>query len=218
MVKSYDEIMELVGRTAEITNANSESTAVILTELKAQKSLLSGLSNTVEGIDKKTTAMGTEIEQLKMNEEITTTQQETIIELAKKRVLEIIGNEALEVQKYFRIFVQRLYRDTRLNAGLGSKVARTKKCDYQRCIDYIESWIPSCGCAALRTKADANAKARREARELGYINTKKANIKETVDSAITVSKINPIISTRDISISTDKISALNNLEKAQLWG
>ena len=212
MVKSYDEIMELVGRTAEITSANTENTAVILTELKAQKSLLSGLSNTVDGIDRKTTAMGAEIEQLKMNEEITTTQQETIIELAKKRVLEIIGNEALEIQKYFRIFVQRLYRDTRLNAGLGSKVARTKKCDYQRCIDYIESWTPSCGCAALRTKADANAKARREARELGYINTKKNNIKEIVDPAITVTKINPI------SINTDKISAPNNLEKVELWG
>lgn len=105
-----------------------------------------------------------------------------------------------------------------MNAGLGSKVARTKKCDYQRCIDYIESWIPSCGCAALRTKADANAKARREARELGYINTKKNNIKETVDPAITVSKVNTITKINPISTNTDKISAPNNLEKVELWG
>ena len=45
----------------------------------------------------------------------------------------------------------------------------TKKRDYQRVIDYIEAWIPSCGCAALRSKADANAKARAEAKALGYI-------------------------------------------------
>lgn len=53
-------------------------------------------------------------------------------------------------------------------AGLGSKIARTKKGDFQRCIDYIESWIPSCGCAELRNKADKKAEARRKARELGY--------------------------------------------------
>lgn len=76
----------------------------------------------------------------------------------------------MEVQKYLRIFIQRLYKETRQSAGLGSKVARTKKSDYQRCVDYIEAWIPSCGCASLRAKADANAKARLEARKLGYAN------------------------------------------------
>ena len=91
-------------------------------------------------------------------------------ELARKRVLEIIGDDPLEAQKYLRIFIQRLYKETRQSAGLGSKVARTTKCDYQRCIDYIEAWIPSCGCASLRAKADANAKARLEARKLGYTN------------------------------------------------
>lgn len=168
MGKSYEEIMELVGKTAEIATANTESTAVVLAKLQAQEQLLSGLSNAVTGIDTRIGELGDDIEQLKMNEEITTTQQENINELARKRVLEIIGDEPLEIQKYLRIFIQRLYKETRQNAGLGSKVARTKKCDYQRCVDYIEAWIPSCGCASLRAKADANAKARLEARKLGY--------------------------------------------------
>lgn len=112
--------------------------------------------------------MKEDIIQLKENEEITTTQQEMIIELARKRVIIIIGDDPLEIKKYFKIFIQRLYKDTRQNAGLGSKIARTKKCDYQRCVDYIEAWLPSCGCAELRAKADANAKARLEARKLGY--------------------------------------------------
>ena len=113
--------------------------------------------------------MKDDIAQLKMNEEITTTQQETIISLAKRRVLEIIGNNPLEIQKYMRIFIQKLYADARREAGLGSKIARTKKRDYQRVLDYIEGWNPKCGCAALRSKADANAKARLEAKALGYI-------------------------------------------------
>lgn len=168
MERTYEEIMELVGKTAEIATANTESTAVILTKLHAQEQLLNGLSKTVTGIDTRIGELGDDIEQLKMNEEITITQQENINELARKRVLEIIGDDPLEVQKYLRIFIQKLYKETRQNAGLGSKVARTKKCDYQRCVDYIEAWIPSCGCASLRAKADANAKARLEARKLGY--------------------------------------------------
>jgi hypothetical protein len=169
MERTYEEIMELVGKTAEIATTNTENTAIVLAELQAQKRLLGGLSNTVKTMDEKMSTISDDIEQLKMNEEITTTQQETIIELARKRVLEIIGDDPLEVKKYFKIFIQRLYKDTRQNAGLGSKIARTKKCDYQRCIDYIEAWIPSCGCASLRAKADANAKARLEAKKLGYV-------------------------------------------------
>ena len=46
--------------------------------------------------------LGDDIEQLKMNEEITTTQQENINELTRKRVLEIIGDEPLEIQKYLK--------------------------------------------------------------------------------------------------------------------
>ena len=83
-------------------------------------------------------------------------------------MIDILGNDELEHKKYFRTFIQRLYTDCRKYAGLGSKIARTKKGDYQRCIDYIEAWNPSCGCVALREKADKNAKARLKARELGY--------------------------------------------------
>ena len=149
------QLMNITGQTAMNLNNMSKQLGVVA-------SAVNSLTDDVSTIKD-------DIFQLKMNEEITTTQQETIIELARKRVLEIIGDDPLEVKKYFKIFIQRLYKETRQNAGLGSKIARTKKCDYQRCIDYIEAWIPSCGCAELRAKADANAKARLEAKKLGYI-------------------------------------------------
>ena len=169
MAKNYNEIMELIGKTVEITKDNSENTAVVLRKLEEQETLLGGLSKSVNRIDETVSDLGNDITQLKLNEEVTTTQQETIVESAQKRVSEIIGNDALERKKYFKIFIQRLYKDTRQNAGLGSKIARTRKGDFQRCIDYIEAWTPSCGCAELRAKADANAKARLEARKLGYV-------------------------------------------------
>ena len=103
-----------------------------------------------------------------MNEEVTTTQETMLRECAQRRIVEILGNDALERQKYFKIFIQSLYRDTRQYAGLGSKISRTRKCDYQRCLDYMESWLPQCGFRELRDRADRNAKARLEARALGY--------------------------------------------------
>lgn len=143
------QIENIVGQTAMNVNGISKQMGIIATAVDSMRTDIGGLKDRMD--------------YLELNEEITTTQQETIIELARKRVLEIIGDDPLEVKKYFKIFIQRLYKDTRQNAGLGSKIARTKKCDYQRCIDYIEAWIPSCGCAELR------AKARLEAKKLGYV-------------------------------------------------
>lgn len=168
MEMTYEVIMNLVGETAKLAAENTQNTSVLLKRIDDQDRLLGGLSKTVYSISEDVTNISSEIEQLKLNEEVTTTQQETIIEAAKRRVLEILGDDELEKKKYFRIFIQKLYGDTRKMAGLGSKIARTKKGDFQRCIDYIESWIPSCGCAELRNKADKKAEARRKARELGY--------------------------------------------------
>lgn len=169
MERTYNEIMELVGKTAEIASKNTKETSIILTELKNQKVLLNGLANSVTDIDSRMAVLGNDIEQLKLNEEITTEQSETVRRCAEKRVVEIIGDNALDRQKYFKIFIRKLYSDTKKNAGLGSKIDKTKKGNFQRCIDYIEAWIPSCGCTALKTRADENAKARREAKNLGYV-------------------------------------------------
>lgn len=168
MAKTYEEIMELVGKTAEIATANTDATSAILMQLNQQSKLLGGLSNMVNGITKTIDTMNYDIDQIKFNEEVTTTQQEILTETAQKRVCEILGDDLSEREKYFRIFIRRLYKDTRQNAGLGSKIARTRKGDYQRCIDYMEAWIPSCGCSELRLRADNYAKARLEAIKLGY--------------------------------------------------
>ena len=148
------QLMNITGQTAMNINNMSRQLGVV--------------ASAVNTLTDDVNSMKDDIYQLKQNEEITTTQQETIIVSAKRRVLEIIGSDPLEIKKYMKIFIQRLYKEARQDAGLGSKISRTKKCDYQRCIDYIEAWIPSCGCATLRSRADANAKARLEAKKLGY--------------------------------------------------
>lgn len=55
MAKTFDEVMELVSKTAEIAASNTASTEVILTELQKQRSLLTGLSSTVNGMEQSIT-------------------------------------------------------------------------------------------------------------------------------------------------------------------
>jgi len=168
MAKNYEEIMEILGTTVEVVNKNTSDTSVILEDLKQQKALLGGLSRNIEGMNSSINNINNEIERLKLNEEVTTTQQESITSAARKRLYEILGDDRLEWKKYAATFFHSLYKDTRKYAGLGSRISRTRKGDFQRCIDYIEAWIPSCGFAELRARADKNAAARVKARELGY--------------------------------------------------
>lgn len=168
MTKNYDEIMEIIGTTVELNKTTSENVQLLLNRIKGQEMVLTNLSEDVHDVRQQVKTMSGDIEQLKMNEEITTSQQESIVDAARRRICETLGNDPLTHKKYFRIFIQKLYSDCRKYAGLGSKISRTKKCDFQRCVDYIEAWVPSCGYEALRAKADANALARLEARKLGY--------------------------------------------------
>ena len=57
MAKTFDEVMELVSKTAEIAASNTASTEVILTELQKQRSLLTGLSSTVNGMEQSITGL-----------------------------------------------------------------------------------------------------------------------------------------------------------------
>ena len=97
------QLMNITGQTAMNVNNMSKQLGVVATAVNS-------LTDDVN-------TMKEDIIQLKENEEITTTQQEMIIELARKRVIIIIGEDPLEIKKYFKIFIQRLYKDTIQNAG-----------------------------------------------------------------------------------------------------
>lgn len=164
MVKNNDNQPDIISVLSKIDNNQSEMSKVIYGIANS----FGTISQDVEKLKSSANHTEERLTQLELNEEITTYQQETIIDMARKRIVDILGSDPLERQKYFRIFSQRLYSDTRRNAGLGSKISRTRKADFQRCIDYIEAWYPICGVANLKTKADINAEARRTAREMGY--------------------------------------------------
>lgn len=148
------QLMNITGQTAMNINNMSRQLGIVASAVDNIRTDVDGLTGRMDRLEQK--------------EEITTEQAATINRAVRKRVGEILGNNEEDLVKYRRIFSARLYGDARKCAGLGNTYPATKKENFQRVIDYIEAWIPSCGCVELKKKADLQAEARRNAKELGY--------------------------------------------------
>lgn len=149
------QLMNITGQTALNINNMSKQLGIVASAIDTIRTDVDGLTGRMDRLEQK--------------EEITTEQASTINRSIRKRVGDILGNNEEDLAKYRRIFSASLYGDARKYAGLGNTYPATKKENFQRVIDYVESWIPSCGCSELKRKADDKAKARRKAKELGYI-------------------------------------------------
>lgn len=167
--KNFNDAMVALNAALELSKSNTENISTIIGEIKTQRRAIGDLTKTVSDIDTAIKQLNDDFDLFKLNEEITDSQATSIKSACVKRVCEILGEHALDRKKYFNIFIKNLYKDARKYGVLGSKIATTKKGNFQRCIDFAESWVPSCGCAALKARADRNAEANRKAKELGYL-------------------------------------------------
>lgn len=165
---SAEQIMNMITQTAIISKENTANTSVILKRLEADEMLIAGLSNSVNDIKGSVTDISDRVTQLELNEEITTGQCKIINASVKRRIREILGNDDFEYAKYSRTFFSSIYSDAKKDCVMGHVLSSTPKRDYQKCIDYIEAWIPSCGITALKESIDQKAKAKRKAKEQGY--------------------------------------------------
>lgn len=147
-------LMNIVGQSATSTNQLAQQVGIMANSVNTLKTDVRDIKD--------------ELEQLKLNEEITTAQHTSIVKTAHKKIYSMIGYSDDEVNKYFRTFVKRLYSDARSYAGLGGQIPCTKKGDYQRVIDYIEAWEPKYGCSKLKEEIDRKAASRRDCQEQGY--------------------------------------------------
>lgn len=126
MRRTYDDVMDVIGTLAENTNAAVVSTkqsadAVLVltnvaneqskkiqeleTKLKDNSELLGGLSSTVEGIDNGLKELSNIVKIIQENEEITTTQQETIVSTARRRIYEILGKDELDLKNILELLL-----------------------------------------------------------------------------------------------------------------
>jgi len=167
--KNFNNVMETLNAALELSRCNTENISTIIGEIKTQHQAIGNLTKSVSDIDTTVKKLNDDFENFKLNEEVTDAQATSIRSSCAKRVCEILGENALDRKKYFNTFIKNLYKDARKYGVLGSKITTTKKGNFQRCIDFAESWVPSCGCATLKERADRNATANREAKKLGYI-------------------------------------------------
>lgn len=167
--ENFSNVMTTLNAALELSKSNTENISTIIGEIKTQRQVIGDLTKSVADIDTAIKQLNDDFEIFKLNEEVTDAQATSIRSTCERRVCEILGENALERKKYFNIFIKNLYKDARKYGVLGSKIATTQKGNFQRCIDFAESWVPSCGCVALKEKADRNAEANRKAKELGYL-------------------------------------------------
>jgi len=163
-----NEIMEILGKTAELTKVQSENAAVIMAELNSQRQSLSGLLNQMGNMSGKVDDLNDRMDVLELQEEIKDEQRMQLINSAKSRIIEILGNDFIDQSKYFRGFIARLWSDAKQYGGVGSKIATTRKENYQRAINYIEAWIPYGGVSGLKRELDKKAEEKRIVKALGY--------------------------------------------------
>ena len=167
--ENFSDVMITLNAALELSKSNTENISTIIGEIKTQRQVIGNLTKSVADIDTAIKQLNDDFENFKLNEEVTDAQATSIRSACERRVCEILGENALERKKYFNIFIKNLYKDARKYGVLGSKIATTKKGNFQRCVDFAESWVPSCGCVALKEKADRNAEANRKAKKLGYL-------------------------------------------------
>lgn len=151
-----------------IVGQNAMTVQGIMAGFNETKKQIGLVTNQMADVRNDVSSLNDRMTQIENNEEATTEQVETIKRTIGKRVDEILGSDKNVRARYYRTFIARIYTDARTYAGCGSSVSRTRKCNFQRVLNYVESWEPSCGVAALMKATDEKAKANREEREKGY--------------------------------------------------
>lgn len=171
----FDQFSEAMNKTFIMVQANAEAIKAQNTQASMLSSMISNVSKQVCDVSNTVVQMGDsigninqEIEQLKLNEEITTTQHEEITRLTRKRIYELLGDDQYDQQKYYKLFSTRLYKDARRDAHLGATIARTHKRYYAEVTNYIANWSPAIGIVELKRYADGVAERRKKAKEEGY--------------------------------------------------
>lgn len=168
----FEGLMKVTAENVSIAKKNALSIASTTENLNQVSNILSttipALQQDIVSVTKQVSLINQDIIDLKENEEITTSQNENIQRAARRRVYEILGVKETDHSCYYRVFISRLYSEAKKNAGLGSSISRTRKGDYESVMNFIESWIPSCGISELKSYVDRMAKAKQEMAEKGY--------------------------------------------------
>ena len=141
---TFEQMNQIISNTVYAQN-------IVSVQLENLSGQLGGVVKELSGLRKDYSDLTQRMNDLELEEECTTYQITIINETAKKRCSEILGGHK---NIYYRTFMKKIYKEARLYAGLGHCMSATKKKDYDRVINFLESWIPRCGIQNLKNQVD----------------------------------------------------------------
>lgn len=156
-------IKEVESKTSTALKETETKTGLVVSEAKKEiANKMFAFAGEIDSLKERT-------EKLEYNVEVTDKRAEQLRDNAQRRVSEILGSNKLDRKKYFKPFIMRLYSDARHFSGMGRKIATTKNCEFQRTMDYIDSWSPRCGVANLKESVDESAALNVRVKAMGYV-------------------------------------------------
>ena len=132
---TMEQVMQMVGTVAN-------SNVLTITRMENVESLIGDLARRTENTSVKINTIEDEIERLKLKEEITDEQREQIVTKSKARMCEVLNYNESDIHKYGRVYISGLYSFLKQKHNLGSKIATTKKGNYDNVMSGIQSWYP----------------------------------------------------------------------------
>lgn len=109
--------------------------------LQQQSKMVAEIVSKFTDVKQDVTTLRNDIEYLKLETEISTMQCKEISRRIKKKVGEHIKYPSFESQKYYRIYIQYIYRKLRTDYGLGNSTGTTPKRNYESVLKGIDEII-----------------------------------------------------------------------------
>lgn len=154
MARKLEDMME---NLMVIQKNQMSSDELVKARIAKNEDLILGLVKQYDRHDSRLSTVEDEIQDLKLNEEITHEQNREFKEKAHSRVHKIIDYN--KEPQYFQIFIRDLYRYLRQNHQLGNPIATTRKKHYDTVMKGIEAWHPDV--QALKDRKDKLDESRR---------------------------------------------------------
>ena len=135
-----ENLQEMIKDLVVIQKNQMGSDELVKARIAKNEDLILGLVKQYDRQDSRLSVVEDEIQDLKLNEEITHEQNREFKEKAHSRVHKVIDYN--KEPQYFQIFIMDLYRYLRQNHQLGNPIAITRKKHYDTVMKGIEAWHP----------------------------------------------------------------------------
>jgi len=141
MVKLMSQIERSNEALVKTNNSINKTLDIHSAQLLSHDRLIKEIFKLADDTNIKLTTHDNEIEQLKLNTELSTSQVSCVVEKSRSKIYEFLDRNSEEEIKYYRVYIRDLYRFLK-RYGKASKIERTEKRFYDSIMRGIDDWYP----------------------------------------------------------------------------